>query len=376
MGPQQSQLGYERSAAMFERARRSLVGGVNSPVRAFGAVGGSPRFVERAEGAYITDVDGNRFVDLVGSWGPMILGHAAPEVVRAVQKAAEKGLSFGACCEMETELAELIVSAFRSCEMIRFVNSGTEAVMSAMRLARAATGREKVIKFLGCYHGHSDPLLVAAGSGAATFGKPDSAGVPACVAKLTLLAPYNDAEAVARLMREHGADVAAVLVEPVAGNMGMVMPDEGFLESLRSLCDEHGSLLIFDEVMTGFRVAWGGYQNVCGVMPDVTTLGKVIGGGMPVAAYAARRELMELVSPLGPMYQAGTLSGNPIGMAAGLATLRACQRKGFYESLGRTSERLAAGLRETASGCGVAVQTVAMGGMIGHVFQRVACAEL
>jgi glutamate-1-semialdehyde 2,1-aminomutase len=370
MGPQQSQLGYERSAAMFERAQRSLVGGVNSPVRAFGAVGGTPRFVERAEGAYITDVDGNRYVDLVGSWGPMILGHAAPEVVNAVREAASKGLSFGACCELEADSAELILSAFDSCELIRFVNSGTEAVMSAMRLARAATGRSLYIKFDGCYHGHSDSLLVSAGSGAATFGQPDSAGVPDGVAKLTLCSPYNDAEAVATLMRTYGEDVAGVLVEPIAGNMGMVMPADGFLESLRKVCDEHGSLLIFDEVMTGFRTAWGGYQNVCGVQPDVTCLGKVIGGGLPVAAYAAQRELMELVSPLGPMYQGGTLSGNPVGMAAGLATLRACQRDGFYEALGAVSRRLADGLREAAGGCGVPVQTASMGGMLGLFFSE------
>jgi len=353
---------------MFERACRSLVGGVNSPVRAYGAVGGTPRFIERAEGAVVFDVDGHRYVDLVGSWGPMILGHAHPDVVQPVTDAASRGLSFGACCELETELAELILSAFDSCEMIRFVNSGTEAVMSAMRLARAATGRNRVIKFHGCYHGHIDPLLVAAGSGAATHGRPDSAGVPEAVASLTLLAPFNDDDAVSRLMDQHGEDVAAILVEPVAGNMGMVMPDAGFLDSLRAICDAHGALLIFDEVMTGFRVAWGGYQNACGVIPDITTLGKVIGGGMPVAAYAARRELMKLVSPLGPMYQGGTLSGNPLGMAAGLATLRLCQREGFYESLDARSTQLAKGLQEAAQASGVAIQTASMGGMLGMFF--------
>lgn len=369
MSTQNQQQPSKQSAALFERARQSLAGGVNSPVRAFGAVGGTPRFVERAEGAHVIDADGNRSVDLVGSWGPMIVGHAHPEVVRAVQDAAAKGLSFGACCELETELAELILSAFDSCEMLRFVNSGTEAVMSAMRLARAATGRTKIIKFAGCYHGHSDPLLVAAGSGAATFGKPDSAGVPASIAALTVLVPFNDIAVVSQVMKEHGDDVAAVLVEPVAGNMGMVLPEDGLLQSLRSLCDQHGALLIFDEVMTGFRVAWGGYQNVCGVQPDITCLGKVIGGGMPVAAFAARRELMELVSPLGPMYQGGTLSGNPLGMAAGLATLKLCQTDGFYASIDQRAQQLVTGLREAAGEWGVSVHTVAQGGMMGLFFR-------
>ncbi len=354
-----------RSAALFERACGLMVGGVNSPVRAFRAVGGDPVFVERAEGAYIHDVDGRRYVDLVGTWGPAIVGHAHPEVVRAVQNAATRGLSFGACCAAEADLAELIVTALPSVERVRFVNSGTEATMSAIRLARGATGRTKLVKFLGCYHGHVDALLVAAGSGAATFGSPDSAGVPASVAETTLLAPYNDLAAVEHILAEHGAEVAAVLVEPVAGNMGYIEPVSGFLEGLRAACDRHGCLLILDEVMTGFRVAWGGYQNICRVRPDLTCLGKVIGGGMPVAAYAGPQALMEQLSPLGPVYQAGTLSGNPIGMAAGIATLKICQRDGFYEELSAKSKRLADGLRAAAAAAGVTVQTGATGGMFG-----------
>lgn len=353
------------SARLFERARSVLPGGVNSPVRAFGAVGGDPIFVDRAEGAYIFDVDGNRYVDLVGSWGPAIVGHAHPEVVEAITATARKGISFGACCELEAELAEVVVGALPSVEMVRFVSSGTEATMSAIRLARAATGRNKVIKFLGCYHGHVDSLLVAAGSGAATFGAPDSAGVPDAFARSTLLAPYNDLESVERLLTSEGDDVAAVLVEPIAGNMGFVEPVEGFLDGLRSLCDAHGCLLVFDEVMTGFRTAWGGYQNVCGVRPDVTCMGKVIGGGMPVAAYGGSRELMKNVSPLGPMYQAGTLSGNPIGMASGLATLKICKRDGFYRNLESKATRLAEGLECAARTAGVPLQTGLCGGMLG-----------
>ena len=354
-----------RSAAAFRRACDVLVGGVNSPVRAFRAVGGTPVFVDRAEGAYLFDVDGNRYVDLVGSWGPAIVGHANPDVIAAVQRAAEKGLSFGACCEPEAELAEIVAGALPSVELVRFVNSGTEAVMSAIRLARAATGRTKIVKFLGCYHGHVDSLLVAAGSGAATFGVPDSAGVPRQVAETTLLAPYNDLPALEAVMSEHGSDVAAILVEPIAGNMGYVEPVDGFLDGLRKLCDRHGSLLVFDEVMTGFRTAWGGYQNICGVRPDLTCLGKVIGGGMPVAAYGGPRKLMEQVSPLGPVYQAGTLSGNPIGMAAGIATLELCNTTGFYETLQAKSTRLLSGLHSAAEAAGIALQTGSCGGMIG-----------
>ncbi len=354
-----------RSAALFERAAKVLVGGVNSPVRAFKAVGGHPVFVERAAGPFIYDVDGNEYVDLVGSWGPAIVGHARPEVVEAVRRAAANGLSFGACCAAEAELAEIIVEALPSVEMVRFVNSGTEATMSTLRLARAATGRSKVIKFLGCYHGHVDSLLVAAGSGAATFGVPDSAGVPAAFAQTTLLAPYNDLSAVEGIMDQHGQEVAAVIVEPLAGNMGYVAPVGGFLQGLRAACDVHGSLLIFDEVMTGFRVAWGGYQNLCGVKPDLTCLGKVIGGGMPVAAYAGPRALMAQVSPLGPAYQAGTLSGSPLGMAAGIATLTICRAKGFYDDLADKTAHVARALADAASAAGVAAQTGSTGGMLG-----------
>jgi len=366
--------GRPRSTALYERACATLVGGVNSPVRAFRAVGGDPVFIERVEGAYVFDVDGNRYVDLVGTWGPAIVGHAHPTVVRAVCDAANRGLSFGACCAAEAELAEIVVGAFPSIEMVRFVNSGTEACMSAMRLARAATGRAKIVKFLGCYHGHTDALLVAAGSGAATFGVPDSAGVPDSFAQTTLLAPYNDLSAVERIMTEHGAEVAAIVVEPVAGNMGLVKPGDGFLEGLRTLCDQHDSLLVFDEVMTGFRVAWGGYQNLCDVKPDLTCLGKVIGGGMPVAAYGGPKDIMELVSPLGPMYQGGTLSGNPLGMAAGIATLQLCQADGFYEQLHAKAGRVVGVLKSAATQAGVALETGALGGMLGMaVLDRPVC---
>ncbi|MEK7756417.1 MAG: glutamate-1-semialdehyde 2,1-aminomutase [Planctomycetota bacterium] len=359
-----------RSKAAYERACRVLVAGVNSPVRAFRAVGGTPVFVDYAEGPNIFDLDGHRYVDLVGSWGSAIVGHAHPAVVEAVCRAAKSGLSFGACCAAESELAEIIISALPSVEVIRFVNSGTEATMSATRLARAATGRSKIVKFIGCYHGHADSLLVAAGSGAATFAVPDSAGVPRAFVECTLPAPYNDLNSAERMMSKFGGDVAAILVEPIAGNMGFVEPVEGFLTGLRALCDRHGSLLIFDEVMTGFRVAWGGYQNVCGVRPDITCLGKVIGGGMPVAAYAARRELMSFVSPSGPMYQAGTLSGNPVGMAAGIATLRLCQTAGFYDTLHAKSTRLTEGLLAGATAAGMALHTGARGGLLGIAFSE------
>ncbi len=356
------------SDLLYERASRVLVGGVNSPVRAFKSVGGSPVFVERMEGPYVYDTDGNEYVDLVGSWGPAIVGHAHPEVVAAVQEAAARGLSFGACHSAEVELAEIIVGAFPGMEMLRFVNSGTEATMSAIRLARGATGRSRVLKFIGCYHGHVDGLLVAAGSGAATFGVPDSAGVPDSYTKETMLVPYNDLAAVERIMDDAGSEVAAILVEPVAGNMGYVEPVAGFLDGLRSLCDRHGSLLVFDEVMTGFRVAWGGYQSLCGAQPDLTCLGKVVGGGVPVAAYGGSKALMEQVSPLGPVYQAGTLSGNPLGMAAGIATLRLCGVDGFYESLQEKASILTAGLQHAAATAGVAVQTGSIGGMLGMAF--------
>lgn len=358
-------MNHRKSEALFQKACSVLVGGVNSPVRAFRAVGGKPVFVERAEGPYIHDVDGNRYADLVGTWGPAIVGHAHPKVVRAVQEAATKGLSFGACCAAEAQLAEIIADALPSVEMVRFVNSGTEATMSAIRLARAATGRTRVLKFLGCYHGHVDSLLVAAGSGAVTFGEPDSAGVPPSFAETTLLAPYNDLEAVERIMATDGRDLAAVIVEPIAGNMGFVPPLPDFLEGLRSLCDRHGGLLVFDEVMTGFRVGWGGYQNICGVKPDLTCLGKVIGGGMPVAAFGGQRSVMENLSPLGPAYQAGTLSGNPLGMASGIATLQICRQEGFYESLAAKTLRLVTQWQSAAADAGVALQAASQGGMFG-----------
>jgi glutamate-1-semialdehyde 2,1-aminomutase len=363
-------MSHERSqsARLYERACRVLVGGVNSPVRAFTAVGGEPVFLERAAGPYLFDADGRRYVDLVGSWGPAIVGHAHPAVVDAVKAAAARGLSFGACSESEVELAETIASAVPSIDVLRFVSSGTEATMSAIRLARAATKRNRLLKFIGCYHGHVDALLVGAGSGAAAFGVPTSDGVPKEVAGATLLAPYNDLAAVEQIMSAHGSRIAAILVEPLAGNMGYVEPARGFLEGLRGQCDEHGSLLIFDEVMTGFRVAWGGHQNRSGVKPDLTCLGKVIGGGMPVAAYGGSRYLMSLVSPLGPVYQAGTLSGNPVAMAAGSATLGLCGAPGFYEALQSKSKRLTDGLASASLKAGVALQIGSCGGMFGFAF--------
>lgn len=358
------------SAAAFERACAVLVGGVNSPVRAFGSVGGTPVTVARASGPYVQDVDGHRYIDLVGTWGPAIVGHANPDVLTAVAEAAHKGLSFGAPCEDETRLAELILSALPGHERIRFVNSGTEACMSAIRLARAATGRQRIVKFAGNYHGHSDSMLVAAGSGAATHGVPTSPGVSEATASGTIVARYNDADAVADLFKQRGSEIAAVIVEPVAGNMGFVKPAPGFLERLRELCDAAGALLIFDEVMTGFRVAWGGYQVLCDIRPDLTCLGKVIGGGMPVAAYAGPARLLDQLSPVGPVYQAGTLSGNPVGMAAGLATLRLCQAEGFYERLGGMSARLARDLAERAGRAGVPMVTGSIGGMVGFSFSE------
>lgn len=356
-----------RSARAFEAAQRVLVGGVNSPVRAFKAVGGQPIFFERGEGAFLYDADGNRYIDFVCSWGAAILGHAHPRVVNAVSRAAAHGLSFGACCAAEAELAQLIVEALPSVELVRFVNSGTEATMSALRLARAATKRTKIVKFEGCYHGHVDSLLVAAGSGAATLGVPDSAGVPQEFAQTTLLVPYNNLDRVADCMKTHGSDVAAIIVEPVAGNMGFVEPAAGFLAGLREFCDCHGSLLIFDEVMTGFRVSWGGCQTLWNIRPDITCLGKVIGGGMPLAAYGARRELMSMVSPLGPVYQAGTLSGNPVAVAAGAATLRECGTS-MYGELGARAAALAEGIAQAGAAHGISVQTGSLGGLWGFSF--------
>jgi len=330
----------------MDRARRVIPGGVNSPVRAYRAVGGDPLVIERASGATVWDADGAAYLDYVGSWGPMILGHAHPEVVEAVREQAKRGLSFGAPTEAEADLAEAVVGRFKSMDMVRLVNSGTEATLSALRLARAFTGRDKVIKFEGCYHGHGDPFLIQAGSGAATLGVPDSPGVPASVVRDTLLAPYNDLERTAARFAEHGAGIAAVIVEPVAGNMGLVPPAPGFLDGLRRLTREHGAILIFDEVMTGFRLAPGGAQELYAVEPDLTTLGKIVGGGLPIGAYGGRREIMERVAPAGPMYQAGTLSGNPIAVAAGSATLRLLAADPPYARLETLGARLEAGTRE------------------------------
>ncbi len=340
-----------RSEEDFRRAGRLLPGGVNSPVRAFRSVGGTPRFFASASGSHVRDVDGNDYIDYVGSWGPMILGHAHPEVVRAVQETAASGMSFGAPCELEIELAELVIDMVPSIEVVRFVNSGTEATMSALRLARGFTGRDKFIKFDGGYHGHGDGFLVKAGSGAATFGEPDSAGVPADYAKLTLTAPFNDIAAVERLFAENRGQVACVIVEPVPGNCGVMdLHGNGFLRQLRDICDREGSLLIFDEVMCGFRVAPGGAQQRFGITPDLTCLGKIIGGGLPVGAYGGREEIMRRVSPDGPVYQAGTLSGNPLAMRAGIETLTRLRAPGFYEALEEKSARLVevllAGCRE------------------------------
>ena len=335
-----------RSSEAFAEARQYLVGGVNSPVRAFGAVGGEPVFFARGSGAVLTDVDDNEYLDYVGSWGPLILGHAHPEVIEAVAKTAADGTSFGAPSQQETELARRIRGAVPTIELVRMVSSGTEATASALRLARAATGRDRIVKIEGCYHGHVDALLVAAGSGATTFGQPSSPGIPASLAELTMLAPFNDIEAMAAIFGDHGGEVAVVILEPVAGNMGVIPPAPGYLEGVRELCSEHGALLVFDEVMTGFRVAWGGAQERYDVQPDLTCLGKVIGGGLPVGAYGGLEELMSQMSPLGPVYQAGTLSGNPLAMAAGIAQLDRLADPASYDRLEELGARLEAGLVE------------------------------
>jgi glutamate-1-semialdehyde 2,1-aminomutase len=353
----------ERSRAVFEAALALMPGGVNSPVRSFRGVGGDPVVFASGSGSRLRDIDGNEYIDYCGSWGPLILGHAHPAVVEAVADAAARGLTFGAATEAEAELAALVCASVPSIEMVRFVSSGTEATMSALRTARAFCGRDKVLKFEGCYHGHADGLLVQAGSGVATLSLPDSAGVPASYARETLVAPYNDIAAVEALFRDHGAELAAVIIEPVAANMGVVPPAPGFLESLRRLCDQSGALLIFDEVITGFRAAIGGYQAVCGVVPDITCLGKIVGGGLPVGAYGGRRDVMSLVAPLGPVYQAGTLSGNPLAMAAGITTLKALAEPGFYDSLAAKTAWLADGIRQAAVRAGVPVQVQSLASM-------------
>ena len=357
-----------RSRRLFERARRVIPGGVNSPVRAFGAVGGTPRFVARARGARIWDVDGNAYIDYVGSWGPMILGHADPGVLRAVRAALRGGTSFGAPTALETELAQRVVAAVPTIERVRFVSSGTEATMSALRLARAATGRARILKFEGCYHGHADALLVGAGSGVATLGIPGSPGVPEAFTELTVTAPYNDLGAVSDAMVRWGREIACVIVEPVAGNMGLVAPEPGFLSGLRELCTRAGALLIFDEVMTGFRVARGGAQARFDIAPDLTCLGKVVGGGLPAAAYGGPADLLDRMAPDGPVYQAGTLSGNPLAMAAGCATLDRLAGPRVYAQLERTSRALADGLAAAAAGAGVPFTASAIGGMFGFFF--------
>ena len=357
-----------RSHELFIAAQRHIPGGVNSPVRAFRGVGGDPLFFKRGEGAYLVDEDNRRYVDYVGSWGPMILGHAHPQVIAVVQEAAANGLSFGAPTAVETSMAERVCELVPSVESVRMVSSGTEATMSAIRLARGYTGRDKIVKFEGCYHGHADSLLVKAGSGALTLGVPTSPGVPVDLAKHTVTLSYNDPEQVRSTFEQVGAEIAAVIVEPVAGNMNCVPPVPGFLEALREVCDRFGSVLIFDEVMTGFRVALGGAQAHYGVTPDLTTLGKVIGGGMPVGAFGGRADIMEQIAPLGPVYQAGTLSGNPVAMTAGLTTLQLISEPGFFDRLSAATSRLTRGLRAQAADAGVSLVTNQVGGMFGIFF--------
>ena len=355
---------HERSRQLFEEAQRLMPGGVNSPVRAFRAVGGDPVVIARGQGAHIWDVDGNEYIDYVGSWGPLVLGHAHPAVVQILQKAAERGTSFGALTELEVELARIVTSAVPSMERVRFVNSGTEATMSALRRARAYTKRDKVLKFEGGYHGHSDGLLAKAGSGVATLSLPDSAGVPASFTSETLLAPFNDRDALTRIFAEHADEIAALIVEPVPANMGVVLPEPGFLQFLRELTAREGTLLIFDEVITGFRLAFGGAQMYFGVVPDLTCLGKIIGGGLPVGAYGGRADVMAMIAPQGPVYQAGTLSGNPMAMAAGIVTLRILSNEGIYRGLDEMGARIADGLREAARVAETPVTVAQLGSMM------------
>jgi len=357
-----------RSEELFERAKKTIPGGVNSPVRAFKAVGGTPRFMARSDGAYIYDADGNQYIDYVLSWGPMIMGHNHPEVREAVIKAAEHGLSFGCPTEIECELAETICSYVPSVELLRMTSSGTEATMSAIRLARGATGRDKIIKFEGCYHGHSDSLLIKAGSGALTFGVPSSPGVPEVLAQHTVTLPFNDAAALEQAFAELGDEIACVITEPVTGNMNCILPEPGFMETMRALCTRHDSILIFDEVMTGFRFGTGCAQSWLGITPDLTCFGKVIGGGMPVGAFGGRRDIMEHISPLGPVYQAGTLSGNPVAMGAGLATMKIIGREGFYEKPFAHTTALCEGMQAAADKAGVPFTTNHAGTMFGGFF--------
>ncbi len=357
-----------QAAELFSEAKKVIPGGVNSPVRAFNGVGGTPVFIDHAHGAYIFDSDNKRYLDYVGSWGPMILGHAHPEVIAAVQETAARGLSFGAPTEMETHLAEKVCALIPSIDMVRMVSSGTEATMSAIRLARGYTGRDKIVKFEGCYHGHSDSLLVKAGSGALTMGVPSSPGVPVALAENTITLAYNDSEAVKALFEQIGAEIAAIIVEPVAGNMNCILPEAGFLETLRMVCDRYEAVLIFDEVMTGFRVDLHGAQGLYNIKPDLTTLGKVIGGGMPVGAFGGRRDIMEKLAPLGPVYQAGTLSGNPVAMAAGLTTLELISKPDFFEQLSQKTVRLTEGLCTEAAQAGIAFSENHVGGMFGLFF--------
>ncbi len=359
-----------KSEEIFAAAQELMPGGVSSPVRAFKSVGGQPIVFDRVKGAYIWDVDGNEYIDYVGTWGPAICGHTHPDVINALQEALAKGTSFGAPCQQENILAEMVIDAVPSIEMVRFVNSGTEACMSVLRLMRAFTGREKIIKFEGCYHGHADMFLVKAGSGVATLGLPDSPGVPKSTTGATLTAPYNDLEAVKALFEENPDSIAGVILEPVVGNAGFIVPDAGFLEGLRELTKEYGALLVFDEVMTGFRIAYGGAQEKFGITPDLTTLGKVIGGGLPVGAYGGRKDIMSLVAPAGPMYQAGTLSGNPLAMTAGIKTLELLQKPGTYEYLDKITQKLANGFLQAAKDAGHAV----CGGSISAMFGMFFCA--